>query len=297
MAVFGQVAADCRGIIPVRQTTTTSMPKGTLAMVAGLACWWRPTTREMHMRRALCFLVLLALAASAHASDVECNIESDYDLSINPQSVILTRDSGTPKWIVIRGDKLFVDDRWVALGHEDGQRIAAFDRGTREIMPLAAQIGRDAADIAFTALGEVAAGFSNDPARTRAKLEQARDRIDARLARSISANRFDSSDLGKGIGDAVSEVVPLVIGDIVGGAVRAALSGDTARLEAMDGLDKQIEARVQPRARALEKRAQQLCTKMQELDRLDSALAYRLPGDASLDLLRIKPDQDAEASK
>ena len=146
-------------------------------------------------------------------------------------------------------------------------------------------------------MGEVAAGFSNDPATTRAKLEQARRKIDARLARSISANRFDSSDLGKGIGDAVSEVVPLVIGDIVGGAVRAALSGDTKRLEAMEGLDKQIEARVQPRAKALEKRAQQMCAKMEGLERLDSALAYRLPGGASLDLLRIKPDQDVEASK
>ena len=242
-------------------------------------------------------LALLLTATATHAKDIHCNIESDYDLSINQQSVILTRDSGAPKWIVIRGDRLFVDDRWVALGSEDRQRIAAFDRGTREIMPLAAQIGRDAADIAFTALGEVAAGFSNDPATTRAKLEQARGKIDARLARSISANRFDSGDLGKGIGEAVSEVVPLVIGDIVGGAVRAALSGDTARLQAMEGLDQQIEARVQPRARALEKRAQQLCLKMRELDRLDSALAYRLPGGTTLDLLRIKPDQDAEAAK
>lgn len=249
------------------------------------------------MRRAFCSLALLVSAASAHAGEVSCYIESDFDLSINPQSVILTRDSGTPKWIVIRGDRLFVDDRWVALGDEDRRRIAAFDRGTREIMPLAARIGRDAADIAFTALAEVAAAFSNDPVRTRDKLEQARGKIDARLARSISANRFDSSDLGKGIGDAVSEVVPLVIGDIVGGAVRAALSGDTTRLEAVDGLDQQIQARVQPRAKALEKRAQQLCAKMEELDRLDSALAYRLPGGAALDLLRIKPDKDAEASK
>ena len=249
------------------------------------------------MRRALFSLVLLPIATSVQAADINCNIESDYNLSINPQSVILTRDSGTPKWIVIRGDKMFVDDRWVALGNEDRKRIAAFDRGTREIMPLAAQIGRDAADIAFTALGEVAAGFSNDPATTRAKLEQARGRIDSRLARSISANRFDSSDLGKGIGDSVSEVVPLVIGDIVGGAVRAALSGDTGRLEAMEGLDQQIEARVQPRAKALEKRAQQLCTKMEELDGLDNALAYRLPGGGPLDLLRIKPRTDAEAGK
>lgn len=249
------------------------------------------------MRRTLIFLALLPLAASAQSRDISCNIESDYDLSVNDQSVILTRDSGTPKWIVIRGERLFVDDRWVVLGAEDRKRIAEFDRGTRQSMPLAREIGRDAADIAFNALGEVAAGFSNDPASTRAKLDEARRKIDTRLARAVTANRFDSSDLGKGIGEAVSEVVPLVIGDIVGGAVRAALSGDTRRLEAMEGLDKQIEARVEPRAKALEKRAEQLCGKMEALDRLDSALAYRLPDGAALDLLRIKPEVDAEPAK
>lgn len=249
------------------------------------------------MRRTFCSLALLSLAVSAQAKNVSCNIESDYDLSINDQSVILTRESGTPKWIVIRGDRLFVDDRWVALGKEDRQRIADFDRGTREIMPLAREIGREAAGIAFTALGEVAAGFSSDPAETRAKLDQARKKIDARLAHSVTANRFDGRDLGEGIGQAVSEVVPLVIGDIVSGAVRAALSGDTKRLEQMEGLDKQIEARIEPRAKALEQRAEQLCGKMEALDRLDSALAYRLPGGAALDMLRIKPEVDADAEK
>ena len=244
------------------------------------------------MRRLVYSLILLSLAAGAQARDVTCNIESDYDLSLNEQSVILTRESGTPKWIVIRGDRLFVDDRWVALGKEDAQRIADFDRGTREVMPLAREIGREAASIAFTALGEVAAGFSNDPADTRAKLDQARKKIDARLARSVTANRFDGRDLGEGIGQAVSEVVPLVIGDIVGGAVRAALSGDTQRLEQMEGLDKQIEARIEPRAKALEARAERMCAKMEALDRLDNALAYRLPGGATLDLLRIKPQAD-----
>ena len=249
------------------------------------------------MRRTLCFLAVLSLAASAQAKNVSCNIESDYDLSINDQSVILTRESGTPKWIVIRGDRLFVDDRWVALGKEDRRRIADFDRGTREIMPLAREIGREAAGIAFTALGEVAAGFSSDPAQTRAKLDQARKKIDARLARSITANRFDGRDLGEGIGQAVSEVVPLVIGDIVGGAVRAALSGDTQRLDQMEGLDKQIEARIEPRAKALEQRAEQLCGKMEALDRLDSALAYRLPGGGALDLLRMKPEAESDSKK
>ena len=242
-------------------------------------------------------IALLLCASAASGKDIRCNIESDFDFTLNQQSLIFTRDSGKPKWIVIRGDRLFVDDRWVALDAEDRKRIAAFDRGTREIMPLARAIARDATDIAFTALSEVAAGFSSDAATTRAKLDQARKQIDARMARSVTANRFDSSDLGDGIGDAVGEVMPVLIGDIVGGAVSAALSGDSARLERMQDLDQQIEARIGPRAKALEARSEQLCSRMIELDRLDNALAYRLPDGSPLNLLELKPEAGEKAAK
>src|SRR3546814_13357375 len=98
------------------------------------------------------------------------------------------------------------------------------------MMPLAAKIGQDAADIAFTALGEVAKGFSLDQGATDAKLAQARADLDRSLARSISATHFNGAELGKGIGDAVAGVVPLLMGGIVGGALPAALAGDTHRL-------------------------------------------------------------------
>src|SRR3546814_20086908 len=68
---------------------------------------------------------------------------------------------------------------------------------------LAAKIGQDAADIAFTALGEVAKGFSLDPGATDAKLAQARADLARSLARSVSATQFNSTELGTGIGQAV----------------------------------------------------------------------------------------------
>lgn len=240
------------------------------------------------MQRHLATLALLLIAGGVHARDFSCDVDSDYDLTLNDTSVILTRDAGTPKWIVIRGDRLFVDDRWVQLSPEDRKRIGTFAATTRQAMPLASAIGRDAAEIAFTALGEVAAGFSQDPSRTRARLDKARAQIDAKLARSVSANRFDGDDLGDAIGETVGEVLPSLIGDIVSGAVSAAFSGDTARLQAMEGLDTKIEAQVEPRARALEKNAEQLCTHMLALDELDNALAYRLPDGSPLDMLEAK---------
>ena len=244
--------------------------------------------RGMKLAVVACGLAGVALCGAASAKDFRCDVDSDYDLSITPQSVILTREAGVPKAIVMRQGRLFIDDKWVSLSAEDSKRIAEYEKQARATMPLAQQIGRDAADIAFTALGEVAAGLSSNPKQTRANLDQARAGIDRNLAHAISANRFSGNELGHSIASAITEVLPIVIGDIVGGAVSAAFSGDQARLQRMDNLDKEIERRVEPRAKVLEKRAEVLCRRMEALDAIDDSLAYRTADGNRLDLLDAK---------
>jgi hypothetical protein len=242
---------------------------------------------KLAFRTVLVGASLLIACGAASAREMQCDVDSDYDLSITPRSVILTRATGSqsPKAIVMRDGRLFVDDDWVKLSPEDSRRIADYEKTVRATMPLAQQIGRDAADIAFTALGEVAAGLSSNPKQTRANLDQARAGIDRNLAHAISANRFSGNELGHSIASAITEVLPIVIGDIVGGAVSAAFSGDQARLQRMDNLDKDIERRIEPRAKKLEKSAEMLCRHMEALDGIDDALAYRLPDGSRLDLL------------
>jgi hypothetical protein len=224
----------------------------------------------------------------------DCEVESDYDFHLTERSVILTRDRGTPRAVVMRQGRLFVDDRWVSLAGADARRVRDYEREARATMPLAQRIARDAAQIAFTAIGEVAAGFSSDPAQTRAKLAGARARLDARLARSVTATRFSADELGSGIGDAVGEVLPTVMGDVVGGAVRAAFTGDTARLQRMERLDQEIERRIAPYTKALERDMQRLCRRMESLDRIDDAIEFRLPGGTRLELLEVRPSQHRE---
>jgi DUF2884 family protein len=230
-------------------------------------------------------------AASGRDVHVDCDVHSDYQFALTEKSVILTRKDGGPKTVLMRQGRLFVDDRWVPVSAGDRDRLISYEREARATMPLAQQIGRDAANIAFTALGEVAKGFSNDPAKTDATLRQARAELDRNLATSVSATHFNSADLGKGIGKAVSDVMPRVMGDIVGGAMRAAFSGDTERLERMDDLDSKIDAIVEPRAKALERNAEMLCQKMRALDDIDNALEYRQNG-KPLDLLRVEADRN-----
>jgi hypothetical protein len=248
--------------------------------------------RTMALGGAL-LLVCGGAAAAGRSVNVDCDVHSDYDFALTNKSVILTRKEGAPKTVLMRQGRLFIDDRWVEVSPADRDRLVDYEREARATMPLAAQIGRDAATIAFTALGEVAKGFSRDPEATEAKLRQARAELDRSLARSVSATRFNSAELGRGIGEAVSSVVPRVVGDIVGGALRAALSGDTARLEQLDNLDARIEAVVEPRAKALERNAETLCRNMQALDRLDNALEYRHDG-KPLDLLRVEVEGGAK---
>lgn len=251
-------------------------------------------------KRVLVALAVLSLPFGASlATEIHCDVESDYELNLNERSVILTRESparataasedSRPQAIVMRQGRLFVDGEWVTLSAADTQRIAAFEQGTRAVMPEAQAIGRAAADIAFTALGEVAAGFSPDPKAVRAKLAKARAQLDVRLARSVTANRFNGSELGDGIGDAVAEVIPSMIGDIVGGAISAAFSGDASRLKRMENLDAQIEAQVKPRVDALEQRAEGLCLRMVELDRIENALEYRTRNGQPLNLMQADP--------
>lgn len=234
--------------------------------------------------------VLLLACGTATAGDthvnVSCNVHSDYDFALTKKSVVLTRKSGEPKTVLMRQGRLFIDDKWVDVTPADRDRLVAYEREARATMPLAKQIGRDAADIAFTALGEVARGFSRDPEKTDAKLKQARAELDRSLARSIGPTHFNSDALGEGIGKAVSDVMPMMIGDIVGGALRAAFSGDTRSFERMDDMDTRIDAIVEPRAKALERNAELLCKRMRGLDDIDNALEYRFDG-KPLDLLRV----------
>lgn len=227
-----------------------------------------------------------ALAANVHV-DASCEIDSDFDLTLNERSLILTRAEGSPKAIVMRQGRLFVDDRWVALSRDDARAIADYEKGARAAMPEAQYIGREAADIAFTALGEVAAVMGNHPDRTRAHIERARKQLDQRLRNVVTPTHFSGKTLGDGIADALGDTVPTLVGELVGGAVTAALSGDADRIKRLDGLDAKIEAAVQPRADALGRRAETLCQQMSALDAIDNALGYRYEG-RPLELLRVQ---------
>ncbi|WP_427926516.1 DUF2884 family protein [Xanthomonas hortorum] len=236
---------------------------------------------------------MFGVVDAAAAEDLHCEVSSDYDLTLNPRSLILIRESGTPQRLVMRQGALFVDDGWVDLSSDDRARLIQFERQTRDVVPLAQEVGREAADIAVTALGEVAAGFSRTPEATRTQMANVREKIDTRLKQSFSKSQLTTIDIDDDIGAMVAELLPQLIGDVVAGAVQSALTGNDVQLRSLDGVEARIERLIEPQARALRPRAQQLCERVEALDGLDNALAYRLPSGEPLQLLRV----DRRASK
>lgn len=244
-------------------------------------------------------LAFMSSAATAQVSkvnigrgvsvDADCQVTSDYSFQLTERSVVFTRKTGTPSRVLMRDGGLFIDDDWVQVNAADRRRIREYEQGARAVMPLAQRIGREAAQIALAAIGEVAAAFGNDPGATRRKLEEARATIDTRLQQAITPERFNGEALGAAIGSAIGDVVPTLVGDVVSGALRAAFSGDASRFQGIEqDLDSRIEAIVEPRAKALERDAEALCQRMEALDALDDALEYRLPDGRTLSLLTVE---------
>ena len=248
------------------------------------------------MKKLLAIALLLAAGqAAAHDREgvhVGCNAGSDWSVSSYRSAFLFTRDASPGREVGIGGGRLFVDGREVTLGSEDQRRIAGLESELRELAPELHDIGREAVDIAFTALVEVARGLSSTPNETIADLQQSRRRALADIDRDPLA-LFNGDAMAGIIEPIVEKFVPDIVGGAVGSALKAAFSGDAKRQEfqaRMDRMEHEIDTRVDARAKALEPLADRMCQRLVRMDALDDALEVRLSDGKPLQLLRIDPD-------
>lgn len=245
------------------------------------------------MRRAALFLALSLAAGVAHAGDLSCEIHSDYDVTIDDDRVSFSRAESAPTKIDLEDGVLTIDGRRAVLSKKDQERLARVLRETRVLAPEVGAIALDAVDIAFLAMSEVAVGLLDESDDTLANLAEARKRIEADL-RATPPGAFDDRRHADLVGEAIAELVPALVADVVKAALVAAFTGDTAKAEALEAraakIEREVERRIEPRARALEKRARALCERMAEIDAIEEDLDYRLPDGRRLELLRSGPE-------
>jgi hypothetical protein len=242
---------------------------------------------------ALACALAAAAPAAAHSEGkkLSCDVGSDYSVRPYRNAFLFSRDAepGPAREIGIGGDRLFVDGREVVLSDADKARIRAMGAEMQALVPEVQKVTVEAVDIAFTALTEVARGLAADPGQTVASLEASRRKVRARMAAQPLAI-FDEGAMAGIVEPLVREYMPEIVSGAVRTAIKAAFATgkEAGEFEArMQRMERELDARVERRADALEPLAESMCARLRRIDALDDALEARDAEGKPFDLLHM----------
>jgi hypothetical protein len=264
------------------------------------------------MRKTLSLLILAAgmvVGAQVQAHGLQfdndqCGFTANYDVRVNADGIAFDRGSGEPTSVFMHDGRLRVDGKGVALSDADAGRLRQYEGEVRALLPEVAGIVREGLDIGFSAMTVVATTFAeNGEDRTRLLERLNRNHAAAleQLDQGIGHGVWKRHEVAQVIEDGVQNAVSDMVGTVTASAVKAALSGDQAKVAALearaDSLDKTIDREVDARADKLGERAQALCPRLTELEQLQQQWQFRLDDGSRLQLLSREKDRAGETAR
>ena len=249
--------------------------------------------KGLGMKRLVVAAVLsFGVATTAYAESLQCSFQSDYKFSQQGRTLIFSKDVAPGKRIMIQDGRLVIDGKELSLSDEDKMRVAEFEGEVRLLIPEFKQVTLEAIDIAFTTLVEVSRGLNGEQNNPNIKKLQ---NAQVALRHSISKNPalFINDDFdSKLIEPVITDFVPDLVGAAVKHALSLAFSNDEAKTQAfekrMDNMSKEIETKVEARAKKLEPMAQAMCSRVRNMDRIEDSLSVRLSNKEKINLLDTK---------
>jgi hypothetical protein len=252
----------------------------------------------MHNKIPVFYAGIAALALIAptpgRALDQACHTRSDYDITLTSAALQFDRKTAPPQRLEMRRGALSVDNTTVALGADDRQRVAAFETRVRDLVPKIKTIAAHGVDLMVLAIREEAGKASPDSAAD----PQINARVDAR-ARDLKLKIVNSTTSKEWHVDALqgymalmlSDVAPLITGDLAQKALDLTMKGDLAGVVALKdraaALRTSLEARIRARLEVLQPDIDRLCPSLRELDRLENGVARALPDGSRLNLIKL----------
>lgn len=228
-------------------------------------------------KQALAPLALLLAAVApgnALAGSQECNLSLRADVALHGDAVELRADEGEYRF---EGNRVWRNGRELKLSHDQQLAAEQYRRGMQRMVPAVsdiavdgAMLGLEAVTMTFAALGADARDLRKYESRMITLSEQVHTRYNGRELRRGSIGE-GISDFDDEIGELAEQLASDLRRDIVSLVFTAILNPQKieARAEATERL---VERRLQPKADALEARAQPLCAQFTELDRLEQKL-------------------------
>ena len=238
--------------------------------------------------------LVLALPGGGHALEPACRTSSDYDITLTDAELQFEPKNAAGQRLAMRRGELAVDRRALALGADDRKRVAAFESGVRDLVPKIKTIAQRGVDLMVTAIREEAVSASPESAANpdlNARVDARAGQLKLKIAQSATSKEWHADALQGYMAALLSDVVPLLTGDLAQQAIERTLRGDLAGVLALKdraaALRGSLEKRIRARLDSLQPDIGRLCPALRELDRLESGVTQRLPGGARLNLINL----------
>jgi hypothetical protein len=239
-------------------------------------------------------LALLAPTAG-RALDQSCHTRSDYDITLTNAALQFDRKTAPAQRLEMRRGALSIDNTAVALGADDRKRIAAFETRVRDLVPKIKSIAARGVDLMVVAIREEAAKTSPASAanpQINARVDARARELKLKIANSTSSKEWHVDALQGYIAVMLSDVAPLITGDLAQKALDLTLKGDLAGVVALKdraaALRPALEAQIRAKLEVLQPDIDGLCPSLRELDRLENSIAQALPDGSRLNLIKLE---------
>lgn len=241
-------------------------------------------------------LFLFASFFSFNSLAEQCSVNFNYGVIIDPNHIRIIEHSKTV--VQINGEnQLFVEGREIELNHEQQQLISQFSLGIRDQVPEIVSIAIEGVDIGLKAVNKAIGSLTGENSASQQKIQTKFDELKWRIRTRFnqSANNYyiapqdfaDFDDIFTGeFEQEIEEIISDSIGTILLAVGEAMISGNTnnrdgeQRLstfdERMETMGKDLELEISASANALEKKAEQFCLKLTELDEIESKIQHSI---------------------
>lgn len=222
-----------------------------------------------------------------------CHAQSSYDLTLGADGITFDRDV-VPRRVRMHDGALDVDGTTVDLDKGDRERIRAFERDVRVLVPKIRALATQGVDLATEAVREQARESTPELAsggELDARLGNLAADLKARIAHSRSTHDWHGETFRQYVNQGMAGIVPMLAGGLLQQSMGLAMNGDfdsVSRLrERAANLADTLQARIRRKLTVLEPRIRSLCPTLQELDRLENGLDASMPDGSRLDLLTL----------
>jgi len=242
-------------------------------------------------------LALLSAPAQAHDNEM-CDYQMDYDLIIENSALTFEQNSGT-KIAIDQDNRLYINGAEKSLNSEQQQLVDEYADGVRDLVPEVVSIAVEGVNLgvqaASMALGTLLGEGDPDFEHFNFQINELADDITMKL----DANNFSSKQLEEAfdnefeqkIEEVVEQAVTKITPRLMAKMVTAALSGNEGEIsdleERANSIEHEIEDFVEPKAEALEARAEELCGSIDKLDSLETKMV-----DSGLEMMDLIDSDD-----